>query len=81
MGKDAFIAITFVLVPITSLSQGPMSQGPGSWVTGLGFEGLGSRVSGPDFRLCRFCNTTEIPNKHILFLSGYKIYDVNKLFQ
>ena len=27
-----------------------------------------------------FCNT-EIPNKHILFLSGYNIYDVNKLFQ
>ena len=39
MGKDAFIATNFVLVPITSLPQAPMAQGPKS-------QGPGSRVSG-----------------------------------
>ena len=57
MGKDAFIATNFVLVPKTSLSQGPMSQGPrsqgpksqfpGLRVPGLGSQGSGSQVSGP----------------------------------
>ena len=37
MGKDAFIATNFVLVPITSLSQGPRSLGPGP-------QGPGSQV-------------------------------------
>ena len=54
MGKDAFIATNFVLVPITSLSQGPISQGPrsqGPMSQVSGSQGPGSRVSGPDFSL------------------------------
>ena len=52
MGKDAFIATNFVLVPITSLSQGPMSQGPrsqGPWsqVLGLSIRVSDLRVPGP----------------------------------
>ena len=39
MGKDAFIATNFVLVPISSLSQGPMSQGPRSQGPGSQFPG------------------------------------------
>ena len=45
MGKDAFIATNFVLIPITSLSQGPMSQGPRSQNPGSRVSG--SRVPGP----------------------------------
>ena len=40
MRKDAFIATNFVLVPITSLSQGPGSRVSGS-------QGPRSRVPGP----------------------------------
>ena len=44
MGKDAFIATNFVLVPITLLSQGPMCQGPRS-------QGPGSQVLILDYAL------------------------------
>ena len=55
MGKDAFIATNFVLVPITSLFQGPMSQGPrpqcpgslGPWVSVLRVPDPRSLVPGP----------------------------------
>ena len=53
-----------MLVPITSLSQGPRSrgsgsQGPGSWVSGprSRVPGPGSRVSDLDFRLCHLKGT------------------------
>ena len=40
-----------MLVPITSLSQGPRSRGPGSRVPGLRVLGLGSRVPGLESRV------------------------------
>ena len=74
MSKDAFITTNFVLVPITSLSQSPMSQDPGSRVpgsrvSGSRVPGLGSQVSGPDFRQCRF---TEHLQWLILTVPGFQ---------
>ena len=53
MGKDAFTATNFVLVPITSLSQGPMSQGHGSQGPRSQVPGPGSHVLILDYAQCK----------------------------
>ena len=78
MGKDAFIATNFVLVPMISLSQGPRSRGP--WVPGLGSQGPGSRVSGlrvPDPRSRVPCPGSQVlildyaPTKRLVYFQTF----------
>ena len=61
MGNDAFFATNFVLVPINSLSQGPISQGPRS-------QGPRSRVSGPGSQVLILDYATSSPGSQVLIL-------------